>query len=85
MSKDDFLSTTQAGKLLGISRIAVFKKIRSGELPAVRHGHRYLITPNSLNFYRGLILPEDKEDWCRWVAEKISKDFRVSLEKIGNK
>ena len=37
-------STSEAAKLLGISRIAVFKKIRQGRLPAMMIAGGYAMT-----------------------------------------
>ena len=42
------LSTSDAGKALGISRIAVFKKIRSGRMAAIMIGGTYAISPTAL-------------------------------------
>lgn len=39
----NFLSTTEAAKLLGMSRIAVFQKIKSGDIPANKVGGTYII------------------------------------------
>jgi excisionase family DNA binding protein len=41
-------STSEAARVLGISRIAVFKKIRQGRLPAFMVAGGYAITPAAL-------------------------------------
>ena len=38
-----YLTTSEAAKLLGISRVAVFKKIKKGEKQAIKAGRNYLI------------------------------------------
>jgi len=38
-----YLSTTELANLSGISRIAVFKKIKKGEIKAKKKGRNYLI------------------------------------------
>ena len=47
MSKN-LLSTSEAAKFLGISRIAVFKKVRQGRLPAVMIAGGYAMTRAAL-------------------------------------
>ena len=42
------LSTKEAAEFLGISRIAVFKKIREGRLAATMIGNSYAIKPGDL-------------------------------------
>jgi excisionase family DNA binding protein len=41
--KEDYVSVAEAAKQLGISRIAVFKKIQKGQMKAVRMGRSYAI------------------------------------------
>lgn len=45
---DDYLTTTQAGEHLGISRRRVLQLIHNGRLPAVRVGTDFFIKPNDL-------------------------------------
>ncbi len=40
---DKYISTTKLATLLGVSRIAVFKKIQKGEIKATKKGRNYLI------------------------------------------
>lgn len=39
-------STSEAADLLGISRIAVFKRIKKGQIKAKKVGRTYVIDPN---------------------------------------
>ncbi len=39
----NYFSTTELAKILGISRIAVFKKIKSGDIKAEKVGRNYII------------------------------------------
>ncbi|MBU0578287.1 helix-turn-helix domain-containing protein [Patescibacteria group bacterium] len=40
---NDFISTAEAAKILGISRVSVFNKIKSGDIKAVKVGRNYII------------------------------------------
>lgn len=46
---DAYVGTVEAAKLLGISRQAVLKRVRSGSLPSVRYGRNYLIPISALH------------------------------------
>jgi len=48
MTEKKFISTTEAAKILGISTVAVFKKIKSGALPAQKVGRNYVIDAKDL-------------------------------------
>lgn len=43
-----YYSTTQVAKILGISRIAVFKNIKSGKIRAQKVGRNYIINVDDL-------------------------------------
>jgi excisionase family DNA binding protein len=43
MKKQEYLTIPQVAKILGISRIAVYKKVRSGQIKAQRIGRIYAI------------------------------------------
>ena len=46
--KKEFFTTTQLAKILGISRIAVFKRIKAGKIDAIKDGRDFLIPINSI-------------------------------------
>lgn len=39
----EFLSTIEAAKILGISRVALFNKIKSGKIEAMKVGRNYIV------------------------------------------
>lgn len=45
---DAFIGTTEAAELLGITRQAVLKRIRTGTLAAVRYGRNYLVPTSAV-------------------------------------
>ncbi|MCX5786011.1 MAG: helix-turn-helix domain-containing protein [Elusimicrobia bacterium] len=47
----DFFSLPEAAAILGISRIAVFKKVRKGQVAAIRVGRNWAIAASVLNSY----------------------------------
>lgn len=44
-----YISTTEAGKKLGISRVAVFNRIQNGKLEAIKIGKNYAIPTSALS------------------------------------
>lgn len=54
------MTVPEAARLLGISRGLAYELARSGQLPAVRFGHRILIPKRALE--RMLDHPQDKND-----------------------
>lgn len=44
----EYYSIPEAAALLGISRIAVFKKVKKGQLPAIRFGRNWAVPAHAL-------------------------------------
>ena len=72
MAKNLF-STSEAAKVLGISRIAVFKKIRQGRLSAVMIAGGYAMTRAALTLERKRMQRRDELSALRRRARKGAK------------
>lgn len=71
-----YLTTTQAGKLLGISRIAVFKRVKSGQIKAEKHGGRYFI-PVDQTMFNGEPNKTGKDEIARAVSRGVREYHEV--------
>lgn len=49
MAVHHFLSSAQAAKILGISRISVYKRIKKGQIKAVRIGRNFAIAEDTIS------------------------------------
>lgn len=80
--KQNFVSTTEAAKILGISRIAVFKRIKTGQLKAEMVGKRYLIETNQLGVtYRALTAGDKKR--IKEAVAKVIRQYGEVIKKLG--
>ena len=59
MAVNGFISIQQLANMLGISRIAVYKKIKKGRIKAVRIGRSYAISRKYADGIMGKVLNED--------------------------
>ena len=78
-----YLSAVEAAKILGISRIAVFKKIKSGEIKAQKVGRNYIIAQDELNLILGKELTEEKKKEIEASVEKTIKEYGETLRLLG--
>jgi len=78
----DFLSTSQVAELLGISRIAVFKKIKSGQIKATKVGKNYVVDREDLGgiFKKGISKTRKKE--IKDAIKKTIKDYGEVLRML---
>jgi len=83
MKRENYYTTQELAKLLGVSRVAVFKKIKSGEIKTVSAGRNYLIPKDSLpKEIKKLIEREQKEavEEIIDLSKKPEKDIDFEKE-----
>jgi excisionase family DNA binding protein len=72
-----------AGRLLGISRIAVYKKVKKGELDAVRIGRSWAIPAAALDYFLGRSLREQDKRELDAAVKRVVNEYGEVLEKLG--
>ncbi len=83
MKQKDFLSTTELAKLLGISRIAVFKKIKQGKIKAVKVGRNYVIDKKELGDIFGDVLTKKRKKELEKAVKKVVREYGETLRLLG--
>ena len=73
MENTQYISIAQFAKILGISRIAVYQKIKKGQIKAVRIGRSFAIPGKYLTDITGKTLSEKDE---RIIDEAVKKTFK---------
>jgi len=78
-----YLSTTEVATILGISRVAVFKKISSGVIKAQKVGRNYIIDAEQLGLYYGKLDSQAKKK-IKNMVKKIFDEYGDVIKKLGN-
>ncbi|MBU1045916.1 helix-turn-helix domain-containing protein [Patescibacteria group bacterium] len=79
----NFISTTELAKLLGISRIAVYKKIKKGTIEAVKIGRNFAIDKKDLYGILGKELTGEQKSEVDKAVRKIVKEYGETLRMLG--
>jgi excisionase family DNA binding protein len=79
----DFLSTIEVAKLLGISRIAVFKKIKLGQIKAQKVGRNFVIAKSELPFLLKDSLGEIEKNQIEKAVAKTVAEYGETLKLLG--
>ena len=79
----EFLSTSEVAKLLGISRVAVFKKIKSGSIKAQKIGRNFAVNKKDLPEVLGAVLREDKKREIEKAVKKTVEEYGETLKLLG--
>jgi excisionase family DNA binding protein len=76
-----FISTTEAAEILGISRIAVFNKIKSGEIKAIKVGRNYIIARDEITKIpkKGELTDKRKNEIDKGV-DRVVKEYKQTLK-----
>jgi len=79
----NLLSTIEAANILGISRQAVFKKIKSGEIKAKKVGRNFVITREDLPYILENHLTEDRKREIEKAVKKAVSEYGEALRLLG--
>jgi len=78
-----YLSTTQLAKLLNLSRIAVYKKIKSGQIKAVKIGRNFFVEQSLLPEISGQTLDLSQKKLIDESVTKTVKEYGETLKLLG--
>jgi excisionase family DNA binding protein len=83
MGKNKYISVSQFAKLLGVSRIAVYKKIKKGQIKAIRVGKNFAIPRKYFTDIAGKTLSEKDKKIIDKAVEKTFKEYGEVLKLLG--
>ncbi len=87
MGKKSFVSVAELAKVLGISRVAVFKRIKKGQIPAEKVGRSYVIAAAAADeIVRGKgsqVLTAEKKEVIRKAVKKVVSEYGETLKLLG--
>lgn len=81
--KKNLLSTSEVARILGITRVAVFKKIKSGDINAVKVGRNFVIDRNDLPGILSKTLSEERKSEIEKAVRKTIRDYGETLKLLG--
>jgi len=81
--KKRFLSTSELADILGISRVAVYKKIKKGQIKAQKVAGNYLIDKEDLGGILDEELTEDEKNEIEKIVDKVVEDYGETLKLLS--
>ena len=79
----NYYSTGEMAKILGISRIAIFKKIKLGQIEAEKIGRNYFIPATKLAFLVSTALNPATKATIDAAVRKTVKQYGQTLKLLG--
>ena len=81
--ENKYVTIPELAKMLGLSRIAVFKKVKKGEIKAIKIGRTYGIPQSSLDAISGKVLGEDEKREIERAVKKTVSEYGTTLKLLG--
>lgn len=83
MTENGFITIAELAEIWGISRIAVYKKVKKGQIKAVKAGKIYLILKKYLNKIIGKELSEESKHKIDEAVKKTVEEYGDVLKMLG--
>lgn len=83
MEMNEFLSTSEVAKILRLSRIAVFKKIKNNQLKAEKVGRNFVVRQNDLSEYLGESIGPERKKEIDVAVKKATKEYKETFKLLG--
>jgi len=83
MEISEYISIAQFAKFLGISRIAVYQKIKKGQIKAIRIGRSFAIPKKYVTDITGKTLSKKDKEIINKAVKKTFQEYGELLKLLG--
>ncbi len=83
MKKSEYITIPQLARILGLSRVAVYKKVKKGQIKAVRIGRTFAIPRKYVASILGKALAEEDKKQIDDAVKKTIKEYGQTLKLLG--
>lgn len=84
MVKDKYMTIPEFARILGISRIAVYKRVKKGQIPAVKVGRIYIIPAGQVADILSRKLSDREKSQIDSAVRKVVSEYGELLRMLGN-
>jgi len=83
MKKPDYLSIQELANILGVSRITVYKRVKKGQIKAVRIGRSFAVPKRYINSILGKELDVEGKREIDAAVRRTVKEYGEVLKRLG--
>jgi excisionase family DNA binding protein len=84
MKKTEYITIPQLARILGISRIAVYRKVKKGQIKAVKIGRTFAIPQKQIAGILGKVLREGDKKEIDNAVNKVVTEYGEVLKLLGS-
>lgn len=78
-----YITIPQLAKMLGKSRVTVYRKVKSGEIPAKKVGNVYIISDEEVEKVLSEELTESDKELIDRAVKKTVEEYGEVLRRLG--
>ena len=83
IKKSGYVTIPELAKILGLSRIAIFKRVKKGAIKAVKIGRNYAIPRAYIDSILGKTLGDSDKKEIDMAVKKTVKEYGRTLKLLG--
>lgn len=84
MKDTKYYTTNELAKILGVSRVTIFKRIKRGEIKAEKIGRNFAIPKNEIDGITGKELNDAQKNEIKKAVSKTIADYGETLRLLGD-
>jgi excisionase family DNA binding protein len=83
MVSKKYLTIPELAKLLGVSRIAIYNRVKKGQIPAIKIGRTYVITDQEIAGILGKEVTRREKKRIDAAVRKTVQEYGEVLKRLG--
>lgn len=83
MTFRDQITIPELAEKLGMSRVAVWHKVKKGQIPARKVGRQYVIAARDAEVLLGDRLTRSQNNWIEAAVKQVVDDYGSVLKKLS--
>ena len=83
MANEKYFTIPELAKLLGVSRIAIYNRVKKGQIPATKIGRTYIITDQTIANILGKKVTRTGKKRIDAAVRKTVREYGEVLKKLG--
>ena len=83
MANEKYITIPELAKLLGVSRIAIYNRVKKGQIPAAKIGRTYVITDQTIANILGKEVTRRGKKRIDAAVRKTVREYGEVLKRLG--
>ena len=83
MTTEKYITIPELAKLLGVSRIAIYNRVKKGQIPAKKIGRTYIITDKTVTDILGREVTAKERELIDAAVDRTVREYGEVLKLLG--